>query len=202
MSDMKHTLDTLGSLLCTAALVIATGCATGSGSTRGAVAEQPEPTENRIEARESEHEDADDAGPSVEHYDGELTQMCPMEVEGTMVQSQTGPEGVALIFETAGPAEATDELRMRVRRFADRHNEHVARGGEGDPPAIPGAAPWDTPGLAGARALVRHVPEGAMMVFVPEGEDRDQAQREAEIQAQWMNTGNCPRGLQQQAMAR
>lgn len=202
MSDMTHTLDTLGSVFCTAALVAVTGCATSSTSTQTSVAEQSEQTQNMVAAKEYVHEDADDAGLEVDRYDGDLAQMCPMEVEDTTVQSETGPEGVALIFETAGNEDATDELRMRVRRFADRHNEHVDRGGEGEPPAIPGAAPWDTPGLAGARALVRHVPEGAMLVFVPEGEDRDQAQREAEIQAQWMNTGNCPRGLQQQAMAR
>lgn len=191
--------------------VMLAGCAHQDARSRAATderqleAREVEPaeqqTENMVAAREYVHEDAEDAGLYKDQYDADMSAMCPMSVHDTSVQAQSGPGGVALIFVTEGGEEDKDELRSRVRRMADFHNRRAVDAVDPETRGFPGATSWQTPGLATSSAFTKETTDGAMLVFVPDTEtDRQQAEVGAEQQADWLNTGNCPPGLQQQAV--
>lgn len=60
------------------------------------------------------------------HDMGMMAETCPMQVPGTTVSSEPVTNGAALVFATQTGDVA--DLRLRVRRMADMHNQH--RGGK------------------------------------------------------------------------
>ncbi len=105
-----------------AAGTIVAGCAANSGArseptTSGAIAPNPH-----------EHGGGD--------HGGMMAGMCPMKVSGTTVAATDVDGGIALTFTTKG--ESVAEVRQRVRRMAEMHNnagsgehQHVAGAGAG-----------------------------------------------------------------------
>jgi len=114
---------------------------------------------------------------------GMMTLTCPSQVEGTMVTWANVEGGVALVFTTTSPTRVL-ELRDRVMRMAQAHNEH-----DGESQMM-GARSMMMPA---ARATVEEIEGGARMVLMPEDVTQLEALRQsAQESAGRMARGECP----------
>jgi hypothetical protein len=171
----------------------------GCSSTNGA---RSEPATGAAAAPAHQHAHGDGA------QAGMMAGMCPMQVPGTTVAVAEVEGGIGLSFTTTTGDDA--ELRRRVRRMAEMHNQqggHTMMGSSGAPTA--GAAAEHP---HGARAGVGHEVGGRGGMMMPaataSGEDigggarlilrpRDSAQLGAlrehvRMRAQRMAGGECP----------
>ncbi len=101
---------------------------------------------------------------------------CPLALPGAQVTSEVTPDGVALVF-TVNSGDP-GELRARVRRMADNHNERevvptgdaATAGGDTGMTSNDGARGVDMHGGAtqvASRAAVEDTSSGARVVFTP-----------------------------------
>ena len=139
--------------------------------------------------------------------------MCPMQVRGTTVAATEVDGGIGLSFTTTTGDVA--ELRQRVRRIAEMHNQpggHRMMGSHGT--AAPGAGPEHRHGAPGAghegggrggmmmgggmmmpaaTALAEDIDGGARLVLRPKDPAQLGALREhVRMKAQRMAAGECP----------
>ncbi len=145
--------------------------------------------EERAQRESRETEDLDTLGAQDEAARQQRTaEACPVSVEGAEVQSREVPNGVALVFTTEGDV---DELRARVDRFAQLHNEQSAtpmpsgREERGEHAMHHGMVP--------SRAEVEEIDRGAQIILTPRDPGQLSALRQdAERSAQQMSGGECP----------
>lgn len=107
---------------------------------------------------------------------GRMAGMCPMEVPGTTVTATDVEGGAAITFATSSGD--VDELRQRVHRIAEMHNQMHGEGGKVMPATT---------------ALVEDIPEGAQIVIRPKDPAQLGAVRErVHKHAEQMAKGECP----------
>ncbi|MEO8261537.1 MAG: hypothetical protein ABI566_03120 [Pseudolysinimonas sp.] len=134
--------------------------------------------------------------------------MCPMQVPGTTVAATEVDGGIGLSFTTTTGDVA--ELRQRVRRMADMHNQpggHMMMGSHGAP--APGAGAEHQHGaqagaghggmmmgggmMPAATASVEDIESGARLILQPKDPAQLGALREhVRMKAQRMVGGECP----------
>ena len=150
--------------------------------------------------------------PAHEHDMGMMGDMCPMQVADTTVRSADVEGGVALDFTTSTGDVA--ELRQRVRRMADMHNQRhqggMMMGGPHEVGGAPGEHQHDG-GASGQRgccegmmksggmmmppatATVEDITSGARIVLRPKDPAQLGTLREhARMRADRMARGECP----------
>lgn len=180
------------------------GCA-GCASTSGARSE-PTTSAAAAPAHQHDHGDGDQAG--------KMAGMCPMQVPGTTVAATEVEDGISLSFTTTTGDVA--ELRQRVRRMAEMHNQpggHRMMGSHGAP--APGAGAEHQPGAqAGAghegggrggmmmgggmmmpatTASAEDIEGGSRLILQPKDPAQLGALREhVRMKAQRMAGGECP----------
>jgi len=128
-----------------------------------------------------------------EHGMGMMGDMCPMKVAGTAVTPADVEGGVALAFTTKS-GDVT-ELRQRVRRMAEMHNNHHATGGMMGGMHDGGSGMMKDGGMMmpAATAAVEDVEGGARLVLRPTDPAQLEALREhARTRAGRMASGECP----------
>jgi hypothetical protein len=155
-------LGLIGTTIAAIAAVLA-GCASTSGA-------RSEPTTSAA------------TPPAHEHGMGMMGDTCPMQVAGTTVTPADVEGGVALVF-TTGSASVV-ELRQRVRRMAEMHDQRGASGGMrmGGGMMMPAAT-----------ATVEDIEGGARLVLRPKNPAQLEALREhARMRAGRMARGECP----------
>lgn len=119
--------------------------------------------------------------------------MCPMRVAGTTVTSAEIEGGVALAFTTTGDVA---ELRQRVRRMAEMHNQHHAappdrEAGGHDGMAMGGGGMM----MPAATASVEDLEGGSQVILRPNDPAQLEALRDhARMRADRMARGECPMG--------
>lgn len=145
--------------------VLLAGCASTSGS-------RSEPTTRTATPPAREH------GIASQRM-GMMNDMCPMHVQGTTVTMAEVEDGVALDFKTT--AGDVTELRERVRRMADMHNQCCgARMSEGMMMPAASASVEDNEG--GARLVLR--PKDAAQL--------EMLREHVRMHAGRMASGDCP----------
>lgn len=116
--------------------------------------------------------------------------MCPMMMTaGTQVATSDTSDGVAIAFTTTGDVA---DLRARVRRMADMHNQMAGAKGKG---MQGGGMQGGGKGMrmVPSRASVEDVPGGARLVLVPTDPSQLGALRQqARMHAEMMQQGRCP----------
>jgi len=153
-----------------------------------------------------------------EHGSSMMSGMCPMQVPGTTVAAADVEGGIGLSFTTKTGDVA--ELRRRVARMAEMHNQHggqMMMGGHGAPPAGAGGehqhgddAAQGHPGGGGmmmgggmmggggmmmppANASVDDIEGGARLVLRPKDAAQLGALRDhVRMKAEHMSRGECP----------
>lgn len=107
---------------------------------------------------------------------GPMAGMCPMEVPGTTVTATDIEGGVALTFATS--TGDVDELRQRVHRVAEMHNQRHGEGGRMMPAVT---------------ATTEDIPEGAQVIIRPKDPSQLGAVRErVHAHAAQLAKGECP----------
>lgn len=122
------------------------------------------------------------------HGGGAMSVMCPMPVAGTTVVATEVDGGMALVFTTTGDV---GEVRQRVRRMAERHNDHPARKTDRSQQAKDqgGFAHEPMPASVATAVDVEH---GAQLTLVPEAPAELPALREhARQHADRIQRGDC-----------
>ncbi len=184
-------MNTFSGIFLVALISSLTGCASTSTA-------QSEPR-TTAEAPSHEHE-------SHEHGNASMAGMCPMRIPGTEVAAADVDGGVSLSFTTS--TDDVAELRQRVRRMADMHNErggHMMMGGHGESPrgaehqhGAQSGATHEGDGRGGmmmppATASVEDVEGGARVVLRPQDPAQLAAlQEHVRTKAQQMAGGECP----------
>lgn len=136
--------------------------------------------------------------------------MCPMRVEGTTARSEQVEGGAAVAFTTTGEVA---ELRRRVARMAEMHNQHGGPGHRGQMGMHGGQAAGGGPHAHGqpgagepgammkggmmtmpaATARSEEIEGGARIVLTPEDPaDLDALREHVEHMASMMTSGECP----------
>lgn len=196
-------IQTIKILITALGIAILGGCT----STKGERSETP------ASAESTAAQGAGERGPAG----GMMSGMCPMQVPGTTVTSEDVEGGVALVFTTTSKGDVA-ELRQRVQRMAEMHNQHHAAGGmmmgccgaaaphEQGPGAGPGheaGGPGSTMmggGMMGggmmmpaATASVEDIEGGARLVLRPKDPAQLGALRQhVRARAERMQHGECP----------
>lgn len=107
---------------------------------------------------------------------GQMAGMCPMQVPGTTVTATDIEGGVALTFATS--TGDVDELRQRVHRIAEMHNQRQGQGGRMMPAAT---------------ATTEDIPEGAQVIIRPQDPSQlDSVREHVHAHAEQMAKGECP----------
>jgi hypothetical protein len=146
-------------------VVLLAGCAAGSGARSGSTTSTATPP-----AREQ--------GMASQRM-GMMGDMCPMHVQGTTVTMAEVEGGVALEFKTA--ASNVTDLRERVRRMADMHNQCC------------GVMTSEGMMMPAASASVEEIEGGARLVLRPKDAARLATLREhVRMHAGRMASGDCP----------
>lgn len=128
-----------------------------------------------------QHEAAPAASPQTQQRSGgmgrgQMAGMCPMEVPGTTVTATDVEGGVALTFATS--TGDVEELRQRVHRLAEMHNQRHSEGGRMMPAAT---------------ASVEDIPEGTQVVIRPKDPTQlDTLRARVHSHAEQMAKGECP----------
>ena len=180
----------------------------GCASTSGARSE-PATSAAAAPAHQHAHGDGDQAGM--------MAGMCPMQVPGTTVAATEVEGGIGLSFTTATGDVA--ELRQRVRRMAEMHNQpggHRMMGSHGT--AAPGAGAEHQHGtqagaghggmmmgggmmMPAATASVEDIEGGARLILQPKDPAQLGALREhVRMKAQRVAGGECPMGSMPRGM--
>ena len=122
--------------------------------------------------------------------DGMMAGMCPMRVPGTTVAATDVEGGIGLAFTTNGGDVA--DLRQRVRRMADMHNDKRGGGmmmGDGHGGMMKDGGMM----MPAATASVEDIEAGARLVLRPNDPSQLTAlQEHVRMKAQRMVGGECP----------
>ena len=167
-----------------AGVFVLSGCATDRADRQPTAAAPAEPAPRA-------------AGPERD-MQGQMMEMCPMQVEGATVRFEDTADGVALVFTTEG--DATD-LQQRVSQMAMMYNQHQSQEGmnmrmhgpmEGGPPRGHGMG-GEMMMMPPSTARAENIDQGARLVLTP----RDPAQlatlrQHAQQMAQAMASRQCP----------
>lgn len=154
-------------------------------------------------SRQRSAEPAPSAPPPAQtaHAPGGSGGECPMMIDPatTQVTASDTSDGIALVFTTSGDVA---ELRARVRRMADMHNQMAGMhgGGTTGPGGMHGGGMHGGHGtgpmhmhMVPSRASVEDVPGGARLLLVPTDPAQLAALRQqARMHADMMAKGQCP----------
>jgi len=134
------------SVLCIGAALVAAGCSHSKNQETTEEVRQQQPP-----AAEAETQGGYTGSVGANATSGS-GQDCPMQVTGTTLRTEDTSGGVALVFLTSGDV---SELRTRVRRLADMHNQmqsgsrsNMQQGASSSTPSssMPGTGNYDTQG--------------------------------------------------------
>lgn len=203
---------------------------TGTGSTMaegGAMERDEAAQEGRAGVTSGREMDTDDemgmepgttpGEPSEPMAQTEQANMCPADIEGLNVRVTSIPSGGAMVFTAAN--EQVDELRTRLRRFAEMHQQERPQGGAAMPSGETGArtgaqteremgaqAEREMGAQAGEQQAMIDQASEIRVVEIPRGarlevrmEDQTQVRElrsELRQDAETLRNGNCPVSMQ------
>lgn len=126
-----------------------------------------------------------------EHRGGPRPVVCPMPVPGTLVAAADIENGAVLTFTTP---DDVNELRLRVRRMADLHDEHPSRHRGREMATNPSGEPAaEHEAMPASSAEVEDVEGGARVTLIPkDSADLDELRAHAREHAAKISRGECP----------
>ena len=120
-----------------------------------------------------------------------MSVVCPMPVAGTSVAAADIEGGSALTFTTT---DDVNELRLRVRRMAELHNEPPSKHRTGDMGTNPGGEPaGQHEPMPASTASVEDIDSGARVTLMPKDPaDLEKLRVHAREHADKISRGDCP----------